>query len=244
MGVRRLRHRNNVDYNELLREDDFGNDGDEDRESDGPFREALSPLTPTVGRRRTGRRSSLRRLTRSSVAVDATIEGDEDEDVDLVLLPGEDESTLAQLPASTRKASRSSQPMPPLPMRRTSVAAGTVHNAGRRKRASLLGAASRRGSCRLSWAMPALLPPAGDENDSAAQNRAPQDANRWLSAMVKLGVATTRGRDDELSRRRVSLLPATHDATPTPVDASDAVRPALLRSLRSARPTLLISARA
>lgn len=224
----------NVDYSELLREDDFGNDGDEAGESDaksplagGPFREALSPLTPTVSRRRTGRRSSLRRLARSSVAVDATIEGDEDEDVEVVLLPGEDESALAQLPASTRKASRSSLPPPPLPMRRTSVAAGTGHNAGRRKRASLLGAGSRRGSCRLSWAMPALLPPAGDENDSAAQNRAPQDAGRWLSAVVKLGVATTRGRDDELSRRRVSLLPSTHDAAPTPVDASGVVRPAL-----------------
>lgn len=220
----------NVDYSELLREDDFGNDGDEAGESDvnssPPFREALSPLTPTVSRRRTGRRSSLRRLARSSVAADAAIEGDED--VEVVLLPGEDESALAQIPASTRKASRSSQP-PLLPMRRTSVAAGAVPAAGRRKRASFLGAGSRRGSCRLSWVMPALLPPEGDENDSTAQNRAPQDASRWLSAVVKLGTATARGRDDELSRRRVSVLPSAHDATltPMPLDASGAARPAL-----------------
>jgi hypothetical protein len=166
----------NVDYSELLCEDNFDNDADgiecaENVTTAASERNVLSPVMPGVNHRHSIYRKSFlggttRRISFLPPAQPIFLT-DTQEEVDateMVMLPGEDEVEFSRLSCSAKKNHRSKRQSSILVRRQSNF--GEPH--------SLLRPKNRRNSqTRLSWMMPSLI--AADE--SSASHSATDAAN-------------------------------------------------------------------
>jgi hypothetical protein len=165
----------NVDYSELLYEDDFANNAEdmEDGEKSTASaieRKVLSPVTPGVSRRRSvHRKESLHAaMTRRSSFLQQSqsflpdTQGELDA-TEIVMLPGEEEIEFSKISTSVKKNCPHNRHSSLLVSSLALNPKQQLHNLGRRKshfggRHSLLQPKNRRNSqARLSWIMPSLI---------------------------------------------------------------------------------------